>query len=126
MALKPDALGKTTPELRHTYRWQDAVLYGLGIGAKAEAELDFLFEGKGPKVFPTYAVIPTFAANGALFDVIGGSLLGVVHGGQSIKLHKPFAPSGTLTTVGKVAGIYGLKRMAQANITTETRDEKGD
>jgi acyl dehydratase len=126
MALNPQAVGKTTAELKHEYRWQDQVLYALGIGAKRVDELDFLFEGKGPKVFPTYAVIPTFAANGALFDVIAGNLLGVVHGGQSIKLHKPFGSSGKLTTVGKVAGIYDLKRMAQANITTETRDEKGD
>jgi acyl dehydratase len=125
MALNPQAVGKTTPELKHEYTWKDAVLYALGVGAKRDDELDFLFEGRGPKVIPTYAVIPTFAANGALFDTIGGNLLGVVHGSQSIRIHKPFAPSGKLVTVGKVAGIYDLKRMAQANISTETRDEKG-
>jgi acyl dehydratase len=85
-----------------------------------------LFEGRGPKVLPTYAVVPTFHVNGELFDVIGGDMLGVVHGGQTITLHKPFAPNGTLKTIGKVAGVYDLKRMATSLVTTETRDESGE
>jgi acyl dehydratase len=126
MALNPDAVGKTTGELVHTYQWKDVVLYALGVGARRDSELDFLYEGRGPKVLPTYAVVPTFAVPGALLDAVGGNLLGVVHGGQRIRLHKPFAPNGTLTTVGKVAGIYDLKRMAQAVFTSETRDAKGE
>jgi acyl dehydratase len=126
MALNPDAVGKTTSELVHGYEWKDVVLYALGVGAKRDTELDFLYEGRGPKVLPTYAVVPTFAVPGALLGDVGGNLLGVVHGGQKIRLHKPFAPNGTLTTVGKVAGIYDLKRMAQAVFTSETRDQKGD
>jgi acyl dehydratase len=124
MALNPDAEGKSTRELVHEYAWKDVVLYALGVGARAR-ELDYLWEGRGPKVLPTYAVVPAFDANGALFDVIGGDLLGVVHGGQKIRLHAPFAPEGRLSTVGTVAALYDLKRMAQAVITTETKDESG-
>lgn len=125
MALNLSAVGKTTTELVHTYTWKDAVLYALSIGAKRDLELPYLFEGMGPRVFPSYAVVPAFLANAALFDAIGGNMLGVVHGGQAIRLHKPFAPGGTLKTVGKVAGVYDLKRMATAIVTTETRDEAG-
>ncbi len=125
MALNPEAAGQQTEELVHTYDWKDQVLYALGVGAK-RAELDFLYEKRGPKVLPTYAVVPTFHVNSKLFEVIGGDLLGVVHGGQGIRLHKPFAPKGTLKTVGTVAGVYDLKRMATTVITTETRDESGD
>ena len=124
MALNPEAEGQTTRELIHEYTWKDTVLYALGVGAHA-TELDYLWEGRGPKVLPTYAVIPTFDANGELFDVLGGDLLGVVHGGQKIRLHRPFASNGRLATVGKVAAVYDLKRMAQAVITTETKDESG-
>jgi acyl dehydratase len=125
MALNLDAAGQRTEPIHHTYRWQDVALYALGIGAKAQ-DLDFLYEKRGPKVFPTYAVIPTFEANRALFDVVGGDFGGVVHGSQKIALHKPFAPEGTLTTVGIVDGVYDLKRMAQSVVRTETRDAEGE
>ena len=126
MALNPDSVGKSTKPIVHEYRWSDTVLYALGVGAKRDRELDFLFEGRGPKVLPTYAVVPTFPICGELFDIVGGDLLGVVHGSQSITLHQPFAPNGRLTSVGTVKGIYDLKRMAQATFATETRDENGE
>lgn len=126
--LNPQAVGATTEPLRFTYRWQDAALYALGIGA-GQADLPFVYEGlseAGPHVFPTYAVIPTFEACKALFGVVGGDFGGVVHGSQLIRLHKPFASSGTLTTIGKVANIGDLRRMAQVVFATETRDEAGE
>ncbi len=126
MALNLDCVGFETEELEHTYAWNDVVLYALSCGAKRDTELDFLFEDRGPRVLPTYAVVPTFFANTKLFDAVQGNMLGVVHGAQKITLHKPFAPSGTLKTVGKVAGLYDMKRMASSLITTETRDEQGE
>jgi len=121
--------GPPTAPLTLTYRWQDAALYALGIGASA-ADLPFVYEGAPGdppmRVFPTYAVIPTYEACKAMFDVVGGDFTGVVHGGQLIRLHKPFAPSGTLTTVGKVANVGDLRRMAQVIFSTETRDEAGE
>ncbi|MBZ0117616.1 MAG: MaoC family dehydratase N-terminal domain-containing protein [Sandaracinaceae bacterium] len=125
MALNAEAVGTKTEPIVHTYRWQDQALYALGIGATAR-ELDYLYEKRGPRTYPTFAVIPAFEANRALFDVVGGDFGGVVHGGQKIVMHKPFAPAGTLTTVGEVAGIYDLKRLAQSVVRTETRDERGE
>ena len=61
----------------------------------------------------------------ALFEKTGGDLLGVVHGAQSITLHRPFIAGEKLFTVGKVDGIYDMKRMAQAIFTTETKDAAG-
>jgi acyl dehydratase len=124
MALHLSAVGHTTRELVHEYDWKDAVLYALGVGAKTR-ELDYLYEARGPKVLPTYAVVPAYFVHEELFPVIGGDMLGVVHGGQAITLHQPFAPRGRLTTVGKVLGLYDLKRLATSVITTETRDESG-
>ncbi len=122
MALKVEAVGQTTDELVHEYGWKDVVLYALSVGATLD-ELDFLYEKRGPKVLPTYAVIPTFTALDRLFDAVGGDLLGVVHGAQSIRLHRPFAPEGKLVTVGKVEAIHDLKRMAQAVFTTRTHQD---
>ena len=124
--LDPATVGHETEPQRFTYRWQDAALYALGVGAR-QKDLGFLYENAEPtmKVLPTYAVIPTFEACKSLFDVVGGDFGGVVHGAQTIRLHRPFAPSGTLVTVGRVASIGDLKRMAQAVFTTRTTDEAG-
>jgi len=125
MALRTDVVGDETEALVHSLSWKDAVLYALGVGATRD-ELDFLYEGRGPKVLPTYAVIPAFAAMDELFDKTGGDLLGVVHGAQKITLHRPFAAGESLFTTGKVEGIYDMKRMGQAIFTTETKDGGGD
>jgi acyl dehydratase len=126
MALNPDTVGTKTDELVYEYKWQDAALYALGVGAKAEGELDFLYEGRGPKVLPTFAVVPTFAVPGKLLDVVGGDMMGVVHAGQKVVMHRPFDPKGTLRTTGKVEGVYDLKRMGQAVFTSETRNADGE
>lgn len=126
--LNPAAQGATTAPLEFDYTWKDTVLYALGIGA-GQRELAFTYEGledRGPRVFPTYAVIPTYEACKALFETVGGDFGGVVHGGQLIRLHKPFPASGRLTTLGKVANVGDLRRMAQVIFSTETRDAAGE
>ncbi len=126
MALQLSAVGKTTSAHVHEYGPGEVILYALGVGAKRDRELDFLYEGRGPKVLPTYAVVPAWPAMEEVFELVGGDLLGVVHGAQAITLHRPFAPSGKLTTVARVDGLYDLKRMATGVFSTETRDERGD
>ncbi len=125
MALNPTAVGQRTRETVHEYQWRDVVLYALGIGAKG-GDLDFVYESRGPKVYPSYAVVPAFEANVAALHAVGGNPLGIVHHAQKIALHRPFEPSGKLTSVARVAGIYDLRRMAQAVVTTETRDRNGE
>jgi acyl dehydratase len=125
MGLRPDAVGKTTSAHIHEYEPRDVMLYALGVGAKRDRELDFLYEGRGPKVLPTYAVIPAWAAMEEVFELVGGDLRGIVHGAQSIRLHRPFTPAGKLVTVARVEGLYDLKRMATGIVTTETRDGDG-
>ncbi len=126
--LRPEAAGAESAPLRFHYRWQDAALYALGIGA-TQRELAFVYEGldrAGPRVFPTFAVIPSYEACKALFETVGGDFAGVVHGSQSIRLHRAFAPAGELVTVGRVAGVHDLKRMAQVTYATTTRDAAGE
>lgn len=121
MALEVESVGRETKVLEHSYAWKDVVLYALGVGATLD-ELELIYEKNGPKVLPTYAVIPAFAALDELFEHVGGDFEGVVHGAQKIVCHRPFKPEGTLKTVGTVAAVYDLKRMAQAIFTTKTMD----
>ena len=118
-------VGKPSDTYKLAYTWRDVVLYALGVGAK-RAELDYLYEGRGPKVLPSFAVVPTFQPMLDLLAKTGGNLAMVVHGAQKCVVQKPFAPSGTLSTVATIRGIYDLRRFATSLVDTETRDAAAD
>ena len=105
------------------YDWKQIVLYALGIGAKQD-ELDYLYEGRGPKTFPSFAVVPSFAPMLALLGRTGGNLAAVVHGGQKVKMHAPLPPEGKLLTTATIRGIYDMKKFASVITDTETVDAK--
>ena len=124
MPLDLSLVGKESAPSTFTYGWKDTVLYALGIGAKKE-ELDFLYEGRGPKVIPSFAVVPMFASMFELVGQTGGDLAMVVHGAQRVRLQAALPPSGTLVTTAKVRGMYDLRRLAVVLVDTETKDDKG-
>src|SRR3954470_9942790 len=119
MSLDLSTIGFKTEAHVFTYDWKAAVLYALGIGAK-RAELDYLYEGRGPKVFPTFGVIPSYGPVSELFAKAGCDMTRLVHGAQSLRVHRPLPPTGTLSTVGTIAGIYDMKKLAQVLFQTRT------
>lgn len=119
MTLDVSAVGYTSQPYTFKYDWKAVSLYALGIGAKRE-ELDYIFEGRGPKVYPTFAVIPPLVALGELLGKTGGNPAMVVHGGQLIRMLAPIPSEGTMTTVGTVKGVYDLKKMGQILVATTT------
>jgi acyl dehydratase len=118
-------VGKQSEPQSHSYGWKDTVLYALGVGAKVD-ELDYLYEGRGPKVLPSFAVVPTFKPMFDLLAKTGGSFANVVHGGQRVVLRKPLAAEGVLSTVARVKGLYDLRKFTIAHVETETNDAKGE
>jgi acyl dehydratase len=118
-------VGKPGDEVTWSYTWKDAVLYALGIGAKRD-ELDYLFEGRGPKVYPSFAVVPMFGPMFGLLGKSGGNLAMVVHGGQRVVVKKPFGAAGTLKTRATIRGIYDMRKFATVILDMETTDEKGE
>jgi acyl dehydratase len=126
MTIDAQSLGYETPPVDFNYTWRDTVMYALGVGASADAELDYLYEGRGPKVIPTFCTIPTFAVFDALVDRIGCDRQGMVHYSQQIDVLKPLLPSGTLRVTGRVAGLYDMKRLATAVLSIDAHDENGD
>jgi acyl dehydratase len=106
------------------YTWKDVVLYALGVGAKTP-ELDYLYEGRGPAVLPSFAVVPKFQPMLDVLAKTGGDLAMVVYGGERVTVHRPLAPSGELTTTATVRGFYDMKRMAQVLVDTRSVDAAG-
>jgi acyl dehydratase len=124
MPLDRSLIGTPTSPSTWEYTWKDVVLYALGVGAK-RAELDYLYEGRGPRVLPSFAVVSKFQPMLDLLGKTGGNLAMIVHGGERVVVHAPMAPSGTLRTTATVRGIYDMKRLAQVLIDTRAEDARG-
>lgn len=116
--------GRRGSPCRYGYTWKDTVLYALGVGAKC-GELDLLYEGRGPKVLPSFAVVPKFGPMLEALKEAGGNLSMLVHGGERVAVHAPLAPAGELFTTATIRGFYDLRRFAQVLVDTETCDSEG-
>ena len=65
--LSPKLVGQDFGETSFSWSDQETMLYAVGVGAEPDdPEIEFLFEGYGPKVLPTYAVIPGMWAMGCI------------------------------------------------------------
>jgi acyl dehydratase len=124
MPLDLSLVGKPSATSVAEYTWKDVVLYALGVGAKRD-ELDYLYEGRGPSVLPSFAVVSKFQPMLDLLASLGGNLAMIVHGGERVVVHGPLAPAGNLRTTATVRGIYDMKRLAQVLVDTRAEDASG-
>lgn len=120
--LGPDAVGTELPATTYQYTDREVMLYAVGVGA---TELEFVFE-RGLKVIPSFAVIPAFPALMGMVGAVEINPMMVLHGEQSFKIHKPIPIEGTLTTSGKVTGVYDKGKGALITLETYTKDQGGD
>lgn len=119
MSIDPNCVGKETKVHELAYDWRILALYALGIGAKRE-ELDYLYEGRGPKAYPSFAVVPAYPLLAELLEISQGPYDQVIHGGQTIRIHRAIPSRGVLKSRGKITGLYDLKKMALMNFETQT------
>ncbi|MEV0123606.1 MaoC/PaaZ C-terminal domain-containing protein [Streptomyces sp. NPDC050703] len=110
---------------------KDVQLYHLGLGAGVPAtapeELRYTLESR-LHVLPSFATVA-----GAGMGVVGGlsapgievDLAAVLHGGQSITLHRPIPVSGTAVTTSRVAAVYDKGKAAVLVLRSETADADG-
>lgn len=124
MAIKVDLVGAPLEPVRHAYAWRDTVIYALGVGARI-GELDFLYEGRGPRVLPTFAVVPSFRALHQVVGALGVPPLAILHGEQTIRLARAIPPSGELVTRAEVKGIYDKGKAALVVVVARTSDGDG-
>lgn len=125
MALKLDLVGAPLEPVRHAYSWRDTVIYALGVGAQL-SELDYLYEGRGPRVLPTFAVVPSFRSLIQIVGALGASPMAILHGEQTIRLTRPIPPSGELVTSAEVTGIFDKGKGALVVVVARTQDGSGE
>ncbi|MET9466345.1 MaoC/PaaZ C-terminal domain-containing protein [Streptomyces sp. NPDC006544] len=110
---------------------KDVQLYHLGLGAGIPAtdpdELRYTLESK-LHVLPSFATVA-----GAGMAMMGGlaapgievNLAAVLHGGQSIELHRPIPVKGQAHSTAKVAAVYDKGKAAVIVLRTEVADADG-
>ena len=107
MAIDYDRLlSLTIPEVTQTYGAKDCILYALGVGLGHdplnEDELAFVYE-KSLKVLPTQACVLGYPGFWLRDLDTGVDWRKVVHGEQSLVLHRPLPMAGTV--IGKTRVI---------------------
>jgi acyl dehydratase len=120
MSLDPTCVGAKTRIHHLEYDWKTLSLYALGIGATRD-ELDYIYEQRGPKVYPSFAVVPSYPVLTELLELTRGPFEMVVHGGQTVRVLGELPTSGVLETEGSIEAVYDLKLLAMAVFKTVTR-----
>jgi acyl dehydratase len=125
------ALGADLGSSPGAWRADDVILYHLGLGAGNPPtdpnELEYCYEAD-LKVLPSFGVIPVFAALGGVNGTPGLEFdpAMLLHGEQDLVIHKPLPTSATITSGGKVVGVYDKGKAALVVVETETTDDTGD
>jgi acyl dehydratase len=110
-----------------TISWnsKDAMLYALGVGAKPAEELDFVYEGRGPLVLPTYAVIPAMRAMGNLRQVVNLKIQRLLHGEQGIELLRALPAKTEITLESRVSEVWDKGKSGVIGVAALARDAEG-
>ncbi|MGW2825591.1 MaoC/PaaZ C-terminal domain-containing protein [Streptomyces sp. NPDC001443] len=111
---------------------RDVQLYHLGIGAGIPAtdpdELRYTLESR-LHVLPSFATVAGAGRPGVISGLsmpgIEVDLARVLHGGQSLTVHRPLPVQGTATSTGRIAAVYDKGKAAVLVMRTEVADPDG-
>jgi acyl dehydratase len=121
MPLNPDAVGSTGEPVDASWTSKDCLLYAVGIGAGTD-ELAFTTENTKDveqQVFPTFPVVVGWGRGSAMGNIGTFNPALLVHGQQSVTLHRPIPPDGSATLQSEVTGMYDKGKAAV--VVTETQ-----
>jgi acyl dehydratase len=115
-----------------TWDRKDVLLYHLGVGAGRPAtdpdELRYTLESR-LHVLPSFATVAGAGSPGVISGLsmpgVDVDLAHVLHGGQSLTLHRPLPAEGTATATGRIAAVYDKGKAAVLVMRTEVTDTEG-
>ncbi|RPK65569.1 MaoC like domain protein [Streptomyces sp. ADI96-02] len=110
---------------------KDVLLYHLGIGAGRPAtdprELRYTLESR-LQVLPSFATVAgagTAAFGGMGAPGIDVDRAAILHGGQTVRVHRPIPVTGSAVQTSKVAAVYDKGKAAVIVLRTEAGDDDG-
>jgi acyl dehydratase len=120
MPLNPDAVGSKGKPVEVSWTSKDCLLYAVGIGAGTH-ELAFTTEntnGVEQQVFPTFPVVIGWGKGSAMGSIGTFNPALLVHGQQSVTLHRPIPVEGTATLQSEITAMYDKEKAAVVVTTT--------
>jgi acyl dehydratase len=120
MPLNPDAVGSKGEPVEVSWTSKDCLLYAVGIGAGTH-ELAFTTEntnGVEQQVFPTFPVVIGWGKGSAMSSIGTFNPALLVHGQQSVTLHRPVPVEGTATLQSEITAMYDKEKAAVVLTTT--------
>jgi len=124
MPINPDAVGTESEPFEASWNSKDALLYAVGIGAGVD-DLSFTTEntdGVAQQVFPTFPVVVGWGMGSSRTSIGTFNPAMLVHGQQSVTLHKPVPVSGKVRGVSRIIGIYDKGSGAVVSTQTDLVD----
>ncbi len=120
----PDVLNLTTTGQAFSWTDRETMLYALGVGMGADPldarELPFVYEN-GLKALPTQATVAAWGAGP--MGQLGLNYLMVVHGEQSVEMHRPLPTDARVIADSRIASVYDKgPKGAIINIETVIKD----
>ncbi|MFI1012707.1 MaoC/PaaZ C-terminal domain-containing protein [Streptomyces sp. NPDC020965] len=110
---------------------KDVQLYHLGLGAGVPAtdpaELRYTLESR-LQVLPSFATVAGAGrslAGGLTVPGVDIDLTSVLHGGQTVRLHRPIPAVGTAVSTSRIAAVHDKGKAAILVLRAEVADDAG-
>ncbi|MCZ6855916.1 MAG: MaoC/PaaZ C-terminal domain-containing protein [Gammaproteobacteria bacterium] len=123
--LSADLVGTEFEPRKVSWTSKDVMLYALGVGSKPGNELDFLYERRGPKVLPTYAVIPGMRAMGNIGKAVELDVARLLHGEQGVEIHRPLPAEAELVMTSRISEVWDKGKAAVIGVEADFSDDDG-
>jgi acyl dehydratase len=123
--LSKDLVGTKFEPVQIKWTEKDTMLYALGVGSKPADELAFLYEGKGPLVLPSYAVIPGMRALGNIRQAVKLKLQRLLHGEQAFELYRPLPANAEITLHSEISEVWDKGKAGVIEVTATAEDDQG-
>jgi len=124
-AVGADLVGVELGQTEYTWEARDAILYALGVGADPAGELDYLYEDRGPRVLPTFALIPNWWAVKDLGRAVDAQGRPMVHASQTLELHRDVPASGRVRARAEITAVWDKGANTLIEVTGHAEDDDG-
>ncbi len=124
--ISADIVGLELEPVVQDWSSKDTILYALGVGTTPEKELDYLYEGRGPLVLPTFGVIPALKAlESGFIGAVDVNPFMILHGEQALTLHRPIPANTKVTSTGRITECWDKTKAAVIATEVVTSDDDG-